>query len=99
MTVKTTQPDCFGKLDIVFPMTENGLRCSPESCLACDLKTDCLKTAMGGEEGLKAREELIGRFYEAGLIGFLKRWSDKKEFHRKINEGKQGGSLENNKRC
>ncbi|MBU3947691.1 MAG: hypothetical protein KJ826_05670 [Proteobacteria bacterium] len=87
MTVnKITQPDCFGKLDVVFPKAENGLRCSPDTCLTCDLKTDCLKTAMNQEEGLKVREELTDRFYEAGLIGFFKRWSDKKELSRKIDE-------------
>ncbi|MFH2044355.1 MAG: hypothetical protein ABIK92_04325 [Pseudomonadota bacterium] len=79
-------PDCFGKMDIVFPMADDGLRCSPESCLACDLKTDCLKTAMNQKEGLKAQEEFTDRFYEAGMIGFLKRWSDKKILHRKINK-------------
>lgn len=82
----TNHPDCFGKMDIVFPMADDGLRCSPESCLACDLKTDCLKTAMNRKEGLKAREELTDRFYKAGMIGFLKRWSDKKDLHRKINK-------------
>ncbi len=89
MNQNIMQPDCFGKLDAVFPMTENGLRCSPQPCLSCDLKTDCLKTAMDGEEGLKAREELAGRFYEAGVFGFFKRWSDKKEFHRKAHEKKK----------
>ncbi|MBU1053067.1 MAG: hypothetical protein KKC46_04455 [Proteobacteria bacterium] len=80
----TKNPDCFGKMDIVFPMADDGLRCSPKSCLACDLKTDCLKTAMNREEGLRVREELTDKYYEAGMIGFLKRWSDKKDLHRKI---------------
>ncbi|MGB5155886.1 hypothetical protein [Desulfobacterium sp. N47] len=87
MTVnKTKNPECFGKIDIVFPMAENGLRCSPDSCLTCHLKTDCLKTAMNKGDGLKVREELTDRHYEAGMIGFFKRWSAKKELSRKIDE-------------
>ena len=47
MTDETpTAPDCFGDLDIVFPMGDDGLRASPAACLACDRKTACLAAAL-----------------------------------------------------
>jgi len=36
--------------------------------------------------GLKVREELIDRAYESGMIGFLERWSKKKDLRRRIKE-------------
>jgi hypothetical protein len=81
-------PYCFAKLEVVFPENEDGLRCVPESCLPCYYKTDCLREAMKGKEGLKVKEEMVDRAYNSGMIGFFKRWSDKKEFHRKMHEKK-----------
>ena len=46
-------PYCYGKLENVFPMAENGLRCTPESCLVCYCKTECLRAAMEKSSGLK----------------------------------------------
>ena len=71
-------PDCFGDLKIVFPMGADGLRQSPARCLACRDKTACLKEAMKGTGRFEIQEELIDRAYEAGVIGFLNRWSKKK---------------------
>ncbi|PIE70263.1 MAG: hypothetical protein CSA22_08655 [Deltaproteobacteria bacterium] len=73
-------PNCFGDLEQVFPLTASGLRESPEACrISCQFKTDCLKKALAGEqEGRQTREELVDRQYEAGMIGFLERWSRKK---------------------
>lgn len=72
------QPYCFGKLEEVFPKGDDGLRHTPESCLVCIYKTKCLRSAMEGVEGLTVKEEKVDRAYEAGMIGFLDRWSRKK---------------------
>jgi hypothetical protein len=79
---ETTQP-CFGNLDTVFPMGEDGLRITPDNCLACDWKTECLRAAMSRKEGLTVQEERIDRAYATGMIGFLGRWSRKKMIHAK----------------
>ena len=77
-------PYCYGKLENVFPMGEKGLRCTPESCLVCYCKTECLRAALEKSGGLKVKEEKIDRAYAAGLIGFFERWSQKKDLNRKI---------------
>ncbi len=79
-------PCCFAKLEVVFPEGEDGLRSAPESCFPCYYKTECLREAMNGKEGLKVKEEMVDRAYNSGMIGFFKRWSDKKEFYRKMHE-------------
>ena len=77
-------PNCFGKLETVFPKGKNGLRITPEACLLCDCKTECLRSAIDGVGGLKVREEFIDRAYSSGTMGFLERWSKKKDIKRKI---------------
>ena len=84
---KDERPACFGILDNVFPKGEEGLRTTPESCIPCYFKTDCLKHATQGLEGLKIREEKVDRAYESGMIGFLERWSRKKYFQQKLKNG------------
>ncbi len=80
----TELPDCFGDLNTVFPMTENGLRQTPEDCYYhCPVKTRCLKRAMGTDKGVQVEEELIERSTQAGLMNFFERWSRKKQIHRK----------------
>ena len=74
----TKRPECFGQLDIVFPMGEDGLRHSPETCLKCLEKTDCLRTGLKGKAGLDVHEEHVDRSYDSGMIGFAQRWSQKK---------------------
>ena len=81
--------ECFGHLEIVFPMAEDGLRHTPDSCLECPDKTECLRAAIQGAEGLKVREEHLSRAYDSGTIGFLERWARKKELQRK--KGKPTG--------
>ncbi|RJP75923.1 MAG: hypothetical protein C4522_19490 [Desulfobacteraceae bacterium] len=76
-------PACFGKLDIVFPKKDDGLRHSPESCMPCFYKTECLRSAIDGSDGVQVKEERTDRAYESGLIGFFERWSTKKELNRK----------------
>ena len=76
------RPYCYGKLECVFPMGENGLRETPESCMVCYCKTECLRTAMQGEAGDQVREEKVDRAYAAGVMGFFERWSRKKALQR-----------------
>ena len=84
-------PSCFGIIDTVFPKNKEGIRTTPESCLVCSYKTDCLKAVMEGPDGLKLREEFIDRAYDAGMINFLERWSRKKDLQRRIIETKIRG--------
>lgn len=76
------RPECYGDLDKVFPLREDGFRASPTQCLQCSHKTPCLKKAMGQSRGLNVREEMIDRAYRSGVVGFFRRWSQKKNIHR-----------------
>ena len=80
---KKEHPYCFGKLNSVFPMGGDGLRHTPESCMVCRYKTECLREALRHEDGIQVREEKLDRAYAAGMVGFLERWSRKKELHRR----------------
>ncbi|MFZ0612488.1 MAG: hypothetical protein WAM73_09640 [Desulfobacterales bacterium] len=97
---KTDYPYCFSKLDQVFPLGDDGLRHTPESCRPCLYKTECLRAAMQKSEGLKVHAEKLERAQAAGAIGFLERWSRKKDLHRRMKQHKQtvngqGGRHEN----
>ncbi len=84
----STPPDCYGVLDIVFPIDEDdGLRHTPTTCFDCRYKTECLRTAMAGKDGLKAEDEHVDRAFESGMIGFFERWSRKKRIHKKRKMG------------
>jgi hypothetical protein len=83
MATETPDPGCFGRLEIVFPPGADGLRHTPRGCLACRVKTACLRQAMEGRAGLAVREEAVDRAYRAGALGFLERWSRKKALHRR----------------
>lgn len=76
-------PHCYAILDKVFPMGENGLRQTPERCMVCLYKVECLRTAMGKSDGFKVKEEMIDRAYSSGIIGFFERWSQKKDLQRR----------------
>lgn len=76
-------PYCFGKLNTVFPLGDDGLRHTPESCMVCRYKTECLREALRQSDGIQVREEKLDRAYAAGMVGFLERWSRKKELHRR----------------
>ncbi|MDJ0814956.1 MAG: hypothetical protein QNJ58_02090 [Desulfobacterales bacterium] len=80
---KNTRPDCFGDLEIVFPLAEDGLRHTPAPCLQCAYKTECLRNGLKGDGGLKVREEKLERSYDSGMIGFMERWSKKKALERR----------------
>ena len=84
-----SRPACFGDVEKVFPKGEQGLRCSPEECMVCPQKTACLRAAMDGLVGLKIREEMIDRAYTSGMVGFFKRWSSKKQLHRRIGRSRK----------
>lgn len=71
-------PPCFGDLESVFPLGEAGLRQTPESCMVCVYKTECLRKAMKEKGGIAVREEMVDRAYESGRVGFFERWSRKK---------------------
>ncbi|MFZ0240579.1 MAG: hypothetical protein WAL90_02950 [Desulfobacterales bacterium] len=96
---KTDHPYCFSKLEQVFPLGADGLRHTPESCRPCLFKTECLRAALQKSEGLKVHEEKLERAQAAGTIGFLERWSRKKDLHRRMQQKKtangQGGRHEN----
>ncbi len=71
-------PECFGRLERVFPLGDDGLRHSPPGCLSCACKTACLRQALEGEEGHRVREERLRRAWEAGTMPFWERWARKK---------------------
>lgn len=80
-------PECFGTLEKVFPMTETGLRQTPDDCFYhCPVKTRCLKAAMGTKDGAKVEEETVERSARAGMINFFERWSRKKRLHRRLQD-------------
>jgi hypothetical protein len=80
---QTGPPRCFGRLETVFPIGPDGLRHTPPECLACDLKTECLRSAVTGEQGLAVKQERLERAYQAGAVGFLERWARQKELERR----------------
>jgi hypothetical protein len=77
-------PDCFGRLNMVFPVDKDGIHTTPPECMKCPLVKSCIQTAMRGPEGLKFEEERVDRAYEYGLIGRLECWSKKKLIRRQI---------------
>jgi hypothetical protein len=81
-------PDCFGKLEIVFPLGDDGLRHTPAPCFECPHKTECLRTGLKGKAGLIVHEEHVDRSYDSGMIRFVERWSKKKAIDRQKNSGK-----------
>ena len=81
--------DCFGNLEKVFPMTEGGLRQTPEDCFYhCPVKTKCLQKALGTKDGVQVEEEIIDREVQSGAMSFLERWSRKKQAHRRKKQPK-----------
>ncbi|MDO9264711.1 MAG: hypothetical protein Q7U02_12145 [Desulfosalsimonadaceae bacterium] len=85
------KPECFGVMDKVFPMTGDGLRHSPQHCMECESKTECLGTAIRRPAGVKVQEELVDRAYESRTISFMERWS-KKKYLDKIKKEKSSSS-------
>jgi len=72
----TTRPECFGNPNKVCPRDSQGLMEPQPSCMPCPAFKSCLQVALC-KYGLVApppRSEQIA----SGLLGFVKRWSDKK---------------------
>ena len=85
-TEKNSRPECFGVLEKVFPMTDMGLRQTPDYCFDnCSIKTKCLEYAMTTKKGVIVEEEIIERGVKSGTINFFERWSRKKQAHKKLN--------------
>jgi hypothetical protein len=74
--------DCFGILDRVFPLSEKGIREIVPECFECDDRLSCLKEALATKEGIDMREDILKRAPADGIIGRIKRWSEKKELRR-----------------
>lgn len=91
------RPYCFGKLETVFPLGEDGLRHSPATCILCPHKTECLRTALKGEDGVRVETEHIDRSYESGSIGFWERWSRRKLLERRKHSGQRDGKQAENR--
>ncbi len=84
MTQPSRKPlSCFGRLECVFPKGADGLRHTPEQCLPCSEKVECLRTAVQSEDGQIVKEEKLDRAYDSGHIGFLERWSRRKKFQQR----------------
>jgi hypothetical protein len=84
--MKETKKECFGILDKVFPMGEDGLRETVTTCFDCPQKVPCLKAALRTEEGLMFRNEILDRAPAGGLAGRIKRWSEKKRLNQLLKE-------------
>ena len=82
------QKDCFGILDNVFPLGKEGLREIVQSCFDCPDRIPCLQEALNTRQGLMFRSEVINRYPSIGLVGRLKRWSEKKEISRRLEQKK-----------
>ncbi len=79
-----TKPPCFGELNKVFPMGNDGLRQSPDECLQCSWKTRCLRSAMRHDsKAAQVNEDRIDKAYDAGLLSFAQRWARKKSLNKR----------------
>jgi len=76
-------PECFARLENVFPTGPDGLRHPPPECLDCDNKTECLRAALTGDQGITVHEERLNRAYHSGSVGFLERWARQKALERR----------------
>ncbi|MBW1780395.1 MAG: hypothetical protein JRL30_06610 [Deltaproteobacteria bacterium] len=85
----TSQKSCFGILDQVFPMGKEGLREIVPACFECPERKACLQAALQTQEGFELRSQVLDRSSPGGLVGRLRRWSEKKELSRlkKAREG------------
>ena len=81
------QKDCFGILDKVFPMGEEGLREIVPACFDCPDRMECLQSALNTEQGLVFRSGLVDRSPASGLVDRFKRWSDRKDLSRRLQKG------------
>ncbi|MDY0360583.1 MAG: hypothetical protein RBR08_03935 [Desulforegulaceae bacterium] len=83
------KPKCFGDLDIVFPMSKEGYRKTPDNCINCSFKKECICLALDSEKGIEKKSEMIDASYESGNINFFARWAKKKSVENKKKKGKK----------
>ncbi len=83
------EKSCFGILDKVFPEGKHGLREVPPECFECQLRTECLKTALSTEEGIEFRVGLMEQRPSRGFMARIRRWSEKKTLSR-LKEKRKG---------
>ena len=79
-------PECFGVLDHVFPLAEDGLRHVSEGCAPCPQVKDCLRAASQSRDGLSMRinrMEAMSYGKGQGISGFLRRWAELKQINQK----------------
>jgi hypothetical protein len=81
---------CFGILEVVFPEGEKGMREVPPGCTDCTERVVCMKAALASEDGIRFTEEMLERSESVGMIGWLERWSRKKELNRLKCKHQQG---------
>lgn len=82
--------DCFSILDKVFPISEKGLREIVPECFNCSDRIPCLKEALKTKEGIEMRADILDRVPAHGLADKIRRWSQKKELNRLVEEEKKG---------
>jgi hypothetical protein len=86
------KPSCFGDLDRVFPMGQDGLRAVPDDCFLCNLRVLCLKTALDSPKGLEIKEEKIIQSDDLTIVKRLRLWSLKKSAERERSSKKEQGT-------
>lgn len=73
------KPQCFGDLNKVFPLNEEGIRQSPEDCIQkCSYKKECIIDALEKDSNRQREHEMVDAAYESGNINFFSRWAKKK---------------------
>lgn len=81
--------ECFGRLEKVFPMGEDGLREVEVGCFDCPVKKECLQKALSTREGLEFRASLLERTPVVGIGDRIRRWSQRKELSRRMKEAEK----------
>jgi hypothetical protein len=81
-----SRKECFGVLDKVFPMGKEGLREIVPGCFECPDRKACLQKALTTREGLAFKNELLDRAPAKGLAGRFRRWSEKKQLSRQMEQ-------------
>jgi hypothetical protein len=51
--------------------------------MVCFCKTECLRAAVTGDEGIQVKKEQIKRAHSSGTISFVERWARKKALEKK----------------
>jgi hypothetical protein len=86
----SSEKDCFGIMDRIFPKGEEGLREVVPGCMKCPERVECLRAALDSPDGIVVKSEMLDRAAESGMVGRIRRWSDKKHLHRQMKKQKKG---------